>query len=148
MKLDINEIKNNKLNEIKITIEYPENKDPKNLIEYIKEYKKQTIIVRKNNELIPIDFEDIILFYSDKRNIFCKTSDGEYKVKNTLYELENQNKDSLRISRDCIINVKHLESFDIGETGKLVVNLDDGTKAIVSRRKVKSIMKYIEERSI
>ena len=149
MKLTINKIKNESLNkdEIKITIEYSENNDIENFIEYINEYEKKMVVVRQDNELLRIDFQDIILFSSDKRNVYCKTKEKEYKVKNTLYELE-QNREFIRISRSCIININHLKSFDIGETGKLVAKLDDGSKEIVSRRKVKEIMKYTEERSI
>ena len=149
MKLTINKIKNESLNkdEIKITIEHSQNNDIENFIEYINEYEKKMVVVRQDNELLRIDFQDIILFSSDKRNVYCKTKEKEYKVKNTLYELE-QNREFIRISRSCIININHLKSFDIGETGKLVAKLDDGSKEIVSRRKVKEIMKYIEERSI
>ena len=149
MKLTINKIKNESLNkdEIKITIEHSQNNDIENFIEYINEYEKKMVVVRQDNELLRIDFQDIILFSSDKRNVYCKTKEKEYKVKNTLYELE-QNREFIRISRSCIINIKHLKSFDIGETGKLVAKLDDGSKEVVSRRKVKEIMNYIEERSI
>ena len=149
MRLNVNKIKNKTLSEdeIKITIEYSENNDIENFVEYINEYEKKIVVVRQNNELTQIDFQDIILFSSDKRNVYCKTKNGEYKIKNTLYELE-QNREFIRISRSCIINIKHLKSFDIGETGKLVAKLDDGSKEVVSRRKVKEIMNYIEERSI
>ena len=149
MDIQIKDIVNNELNEndININIEHTEKNDIKELVEYIKEYDTKKILVRQYNEYKQINYKDIILFYSDKRDVYCKTINGEDKVKNTLYELEKE-KDFMRISRNCIINTNHLESFDIGETGKLVVKLDDGTEEIVSRRKVKEIMKYIEERSI
>ena len=149
MKLNVNRVINESLNkdELKITIEHSENNDIENFIEYINEYEKRMVVVRQDNELLRIDFQDIILFSSDKRNVYCRTKEREYKVKNTLYELE-QNKDFIRISRSCIINIKHLKSFDIGETGKLVAKLDNDSEEIVSRRRVKEIMKYIEERSI
>ena len=44
--------------------------------------------------------------------------------------------------------MKHLDSFDMGKTGVIIVKLDDGTEEIVSRRKIKEILKYIKERSI
>ena len=149
MKLNVNKVINESLNkdELKITIEHSENNDIENFVEYINEYEKRMVVVRQDNELTQIDFQDIILFSSDKRNVYCRTKEREYKVKNTLYELE-QNKDFIRISRSCIINIKHLKSFDIGETGKLVAKLDNDSEEIVSRRRVKEIMKYIEERSI
>ena len=44
--------------------------------------------------------------------------------------------------------MKYLDSFDMGETGIIVVKLKDKTEEIVSRRRVKEILKYIKERSI
>ena len=150
MDIHIEEIENNELkeNEINISIEHLSGKDIKDFLKYIKEYDTKKVVIRENNEFKQIDYKDIILFYSNKRDIYCRTKNGEYKVKNTLYELERENNDFKRISRSCVINMKHTKSFDIGQTGKLVVKLDDESEEIVSRRRVKDIMKYIEERSI
>ena len=115
---------------------------------YVENYDDQKVLVRQNNEYLQIDFQDIIAFYSDKKDIYCRTKSGEYKIKNSLSRLENQANDFVRISKSCIINIKHLDSFDMGETGSIVVKLDDGTEEIVSRRKVKEILRYIKERSI
>ena len=147
MKISKKENKNLNENEIQITIEYSSKENVTEFIKYIQEYDSQKVIIRQNNEFKTIDYKDILLFYSDKRDIYCKTKEGEFKIKNTLYELEKINQ-FLRISRSCIINVNHIKSFDIGETGKLVVKIDNGTEEIVSRRKVKEIMKYIKERSL
>ena len=57
-------------------------------------------------------------------------------------------KDFIRISKSCIINIRHSNKFDISEVGKIVIKLDDGSEEIVSRRRTKNIMKYLEERMI
>jgi DNA-binding LytR/AlgR family response regulator len=88
------------------------------------------------------------MFYSDKKYNYCKIKDKSYKVKSKLYELEEINTDFIRISKNCIINITHVEKFDIAETGKIVVILDDLTEAIVSRRKTPNIMKYLDDRRI
>ena len=44
--------------------------------------------------------------------------------------------------------MKHIEKFDISETGKIVVKLDDCTEQVVSRRKTGNIMKYLDDRRI
>ena len=148
--MNINIKKNEELNtdEINISIEYSTNTNIDKIIEHIKNYDDQKVLVRQNNEYLQIDFQDIIAFYSDKKDIYCRTKSGEYKIKNSLSRLENQANDFVRISKSCIINIKHLDSFDMGETGSIVVKLDDGTEEIVSRRKVKEILRYIKERSI
>ena len=150
MNINIKKKKNEELNidEINIWIEYSTNTNIDKIIEHIKNYDDQKVLVRQNNEYLQIDFQDIIAFYSDKKDIYCRTESGEYKIKNSLSRLENQANDFVRISKSCIINIKHLDSFDMGETGSIVVKLDDGTEEIVSRRKVKEILRYIKERSI
>lgn len=150
MNINLKKKINKELNddEINILIEHSANTNIDKVIEHIKNYENQNVLVRQNNEYIEIDFHDIIVFYSDKRDIYCRTKIGKYKIKNSLTALENLTNDFVRISKSCIINIKHLESFDMGETGIIVVKLDDGTEEVVSRRKVKEILRYIKERSI
>ena len=73
---------------------------------------------------------------------------GEYKIKNRLYEIENCSEDLIRISKSCIININHVTSFDMGEKGRIAVKLDDDTKEIVSRRKIKEVINFLDERGI
>lgn len=150
MKLNVKKSKNNNLNinEIDITIEANINTDITHLIEYIHKYDEKKLIVSKNNELMNINLQDVILFYSDNKNNYCKTSNGIYRINYKLYELERCCEDFIRISKSRIININHISKFDIGEIGKIIVKLDDNTQEIVSRRKVKLVMEFLEERSL
>ena len=150
MNINVNKKKNEELekNEINVFLEYPEDINIDNFVKYIKKYDTQKILVKQDNEYIQIDYQDIILFYSDKKYIYCKTKNGEYKINTSLSRIENEKNDFIRISKSCMINIKYLDSFDMGETGIIVVKLKDGTEEIVSRRRVKEILKYIKERSI
>ena len=150
MNINVNKKKNEELekNEINVFLEYPEDINIDNFIKYIKKYDTQKVLVKQDNEYIQIDYQDIILFYSDKKYIYCKTKNKEYKINNSLSKIENEENDFIRISKSCMINIKYLDSFDMGETGIIVVKLKDGTEEIVSRRRVKEILKYIKERSI
>lgn len=144
---------NLKKDEIYLELQYcSENKEVQHLIEYINNYKiqrKNTVVVLTDDyTLIEIDIKDIILFYSDKKQNYCKVKDNSYRIKSRLYELEEENTDFIRISKSCIVNIKHIEKFDISETGKIVVKLDDSSEQIVSRRRSSNIMKYLEERMI
>lgn len=88
----------------------------------------------------------IIYFYSQEKNNYCKTENGIFKIKEKLYELENiLNKDFIRISNSCIINLNFVESFDPSLTGTIKVIFKDGTKEYVSRRKISEVMKRIKE---
>ncbi len=120
-------------------------------IKYIENFKNKDVnkvFVNNNNRIIEIKFDDIISFFSDKKNNFCKTKDGVFKIKSKLYELENKDSNFIRISKCCIVNVNYIKAFDMNETGRIIVVLTDDSKEFVSRRKLKSIMEYLDERSV
>ncbi len=137
------------LNKINIKIETSEEtKDVDKLIQYIENYNKMKIVLDSNNELITINTNEILYFFSDKKYNYCKTTKKEYKIKSKLYELEKINIDFLRISKSCVVNIKQVKSFDLSESGRVVVKFYDESQQIVSRRKIKDVMSYLEERSI
>lgn len=140
-------------NEIVVEIQYSsKNKYFQHFVDYIKnyelDYRNKVIVLSDNYEFVEVEYKDIIMFYSDKKYNYCKLKDRSYRVKSKLYELEEINADFIRISKNCIVNIKHVEMFDISKTGKIVVRLDDFTEQVVSRRKTKDIMKYLEDRRI
>lgn len=146
---------NNELNEDEVTIEIQgtENNNKINeLEEYIKNYKKGTrknvIVMNEDYTLMEIKLEDIIIFFSDKKSNYCKTKDGIYKIRSKLYEVEEINENLIRISKSCIVNINHVEKFDISEVGKIIIKLDDKSEEFVSRRRTKKIMKFLDERRI
>ena len=148
MEINITQKENKKLEKdrVNINIEFSSGINIGEFKEYIEKYNKQTLLGRFNNELVQINFKDAIIFYSDKKNNYCKTKVREYIIKDKLYNIENYSNDFIRISKSCIVNIKHINSFDIGETGRIIVELDDGTKETISRRKVKDVLSYLEER--
>ena len=102
MNIHINRLVNNKLDnsEIRINIEYAEkNEDIKNLINHIQEYDKRKMVVFDGYNMIQINTEEIIYFYSDGNYNFCKTKEKEYRIKSKLYEIEKKSNDFLRISK-------------------------------------------------
>lgn len=153
--MKINIKKNNSLddNEIVIDIQHSDNyKELKQLVNYINHYElkdnNKVMVMDDSYSLLEIEYNDIIMFFSDKKNNYCKAKERKYMVKSRLYELEKISMDFIRISKNCIVNIKHIKKFDIGETGKIVVLLDDDTEQIVSRRRTSEIMKYLESRRI
>ena len=155
MEINLNK-KNNeniKKDEIYLELQYcTENKEVQHFIEYINNYNvecKNTVAVLTDDyTIIEIYIKDIIMFYSDKKHNYCRVKDKSYRIKSRLYELEKENTDFIRVSKSCIVNIKHIEKFDISETGKIVVKLDDFSEQVVSRRRSSDIMKYLEGRMI
>ena len=134
-----------------IELQYSDkNTNLQSFIDYINSYKldKQVMVINNSYELLEIEYKDIIMFYSDKKYNYCKTKEEHYKIKSKLYEIEKSDNNFIRISKSCIVNLEHIEKFDISETGKIIVKLDDNTEHIVSRRKTKEIMKYLDDRRI
>ena len=138
---------NLKENEVEIIIKSPViSEDLNKLIDHINKYEnslKRKYLLNSNNVITEISYEDIICFYSDKKYNYCRTKEKNYKIKSKLYEVEKLDPNFIRI-----VNSKQIKCFDLSETGQIVVVLNDGTKEFVSRRKVKDIMEFLDERSI
>lgn len=151
MNIHINKYINEELkdDEFKINIEVSDkNEELDNIIEYINQYDKRKLIVYDGYNMIQVNVKDIIYFYSDGNYNFCKTNDKEYRIKSKLYEIDKKSNDFLRISKSCIINIKQVKSFDIGENRNIVVRFNDDSEQFVSRRKIKEVMNYLDERMI
>lgn len=136
-------------NEIDILIQYSNNnKDISELERYINKFKerKQEIFVKCNNEFVPISKDSIIKIYSVGKSNYCNTLSGNYEVKNRLYEIEKMDENFMRISKSCIINIRHVACFDLNHTGKMIIKFDNDTEEFVSRRKVRDVLYYLDER--
>ena len=94
----------NKFKDIEICINAPERNEEVQRLEndlLIKASKNiQSVIGMQNNDIFLINVSDIIVFYGEDKNIFCRTKDGSYRVKEKMYYLEENlpNKDFIRIS--------------------------------------------------
>ena len=138
-----------KKDEVNINIEISENcEEIENIIKYINEFDKRKIAVYDGYNIVQINIEEIMYFYSDGNYNFCKTKNKEYRVKNKLYEIDKMSNNFLRISKGCIININQVKSFDVGENRNIIVRFYDGSEQFVARRKIKEVMNYLDERMI
>lgn len=153
MKIKISTNIDNNLNdeEIEITINASSNSDI--LDKVIKNIQSisdniDTVVGSKENNFSIINVQDVICFYSNEQNNYCKTKNGEYRIKKKLYELEESlDKNSfIRISNSCIVNIKFIESFDLSKIGNIIIKLLDGSTEEVSKRRISNIMKFLRER--
>ena len=143
----------NEFQDIEVCINAPERNEEVQMLEnelLSKSSKSiQQIIAMQNNDIFIINMSDVILFFSEEKNIFCKTKDGIYKIKEKLYYLEEKlsTKDFIRISNSAIININHVKCFNTSIIGKIIVKFKDGTEESVSKRKTAEIMKFLRNRS-
>lgn len=110
--------------------------------------EKEEIVATKNNEIFLLKSKDVLYFYSDEKFNFARTKNDTYRIKEKLYELEEQLSKNkfIRISNSCIINVEKTKSFDASIIGSLVARMEDNTKQEVSKRRIKNVMKFLNER--
>ena len=154
MNIRVSNLQDNSLqeNEIEVVIKSPKiSQEVGKLIEHIKQFNEKThrtLTVNNDSIIRVIGYDDIICFYSDKKYNYCRTIEQSYKIKSKLYEIEKLDPNFIRISKACIVNSKHIKVFDLSETGQIVVVLSDNSREFVSRRKVKSIMEFLDERSV
>jgi len=151
MKIKINTNISNEFKETSITINAPElTDDLQMLINHISslESTPNQIVANKNNEIHFVDLQNIICFFSKDKYVYARTKDDIYKVRNKLYELEETfcQKDFIRISNSCIININQIEYFDTSIIGTILVKMKDNTQETVSKRNVSQIMKLLKQR--
>ena len=110
--------------------------------------EKEEIVATKNNEIFLLKAKDVLYFYSDEKLNYAKTKENTYRVKEKLYELEEELPKNrfIRISNSCIINVEKTNSFDASIIGSLVAKMEDDTKQEVSKRRIKNVMRFLNER--
>ena len=151
MDIKINTNISSEFKETSITINAPElSEEIQNLIRYISNINTipNQMVANKNNKIYFIDLEEVICFFSKEKYNYVRTKEGTYKIKHKLYELEEilKQKDFIRISNSCIINVNQVECFDTSILGTVLVKLKDNTQETVSKRNVSQIKKLLIER--
>ena len=80
-------------------------------ISLMKDESLTQVVGIQNNDLYIIKTSDIIEFFSEEKNNYCRTKEGIYKVKEKMYYLEEvlPNKQYIRISNSAIINIDHVK---------------------------------------
>ena len=52
----------------------------------------------------------------------------------------------MRISKNCIVNIEHIKDFDMSKTGKININMDNDVSLAVSRRRIRNVLDFFDER--
>ncbi len=151
MDIHINTNISKEFNDVEININAPElTKDLQKIIDNLSTLStvREEILATKNNEIYLIKAKNIVYFYSDDKYVYAKANNEIYRVKEKLYELEDslpKNK-FIRISNSCIINIDKIISFDASIIGSLIAKMEDNSKQEVSKRRISSVMKFLNER--
>lgn len=92
-----------------------------------------------------IEPDEIKRIYSSGGKVFAETDDGEYTLRQRLYEMEERldNSRFVRISNSEIINLQRVRCFDMNLVGTICVSFTDSGTTYVSRRYVTKIKKIL-----
>lgn len=93
------------------------------------------LAVKKNDEIILLETNQILYFETVERNTFVYTKEDTYEVDLKLYEVEQQliEQGFIRISKTSILNLKKIQSLKADINRKIKVTLINGEQLIVSR---------------
>lgn len=116
-------------------------KELQGIMDCIDETLYKTIIYGQiNEELYPLNNEEIVRFYTENRAIFAEDSNRKYKVNKRLYELEQiLPKQFVRISQSEIININFIKKLKQEINGLIKISFKNGEVTYSSRRYLKSI---------
>ncbi len=116
--------------------------------ELVKRISEQTplfLVGFKNSEATILHPDNIIHIYAANQKVYAVTDGGNYTVRLRLYEIEERlyPLGFVRISGSEIINLKKVKGFDLGFSGTICVNFQNGSTAYVSRRYVAKIKRVL-----
>lgn len=114
------------------------------IVKKLSEDVPQVISGIKDDKIEVLDPAKLIRIYANNGKVFAAAENGEYILRLRLYEIEDRLSPNqfIRISNSEIINLTHVQNFDLSFTGTICVKLSDGAITYVSRRYVSRIKKY------
>lgn len=113
---------------------------------------KQRYIVRFNDRIVPVNTADIAYFYSEQKNTYLVTGDGNSYVMDLSLEILSEELDAgrfFRISRSCIIAMPAIVSIVkyLGNRLKIKARPRPEFEMVVSRSRVEDFLKWLEGES-
>ncbi len=117
----------------------------KAIVNKLSDQAPQILSGSKDQKIEVIEQADLMRIYASGGKVFAVTRKGEYALRLRLYEIEERlpSHQFVRISNSEIINLKHVDHFDLSFTGTICVKLSNGTVTYVSRRYVAKLKKIL-----
>lgn len=139
--MDIDE----KYSEIAVEVKAPRlTQDIEKIISLMRMINMQ-IAVKKEDEVILLDTDKILYIEAVERNTFVYTKDASFESDLKLYEVEQQlvEQDFIRISKQCILNLRKIKSLKADINRKIRVTLVNDEQIIVSRMYAEELRKRL-----
>ena len=122
------------------------NDDVINLLTAIKMLDMK-LIGHKDRRQYILEAKDIIYIETVDNITFIYTSTDVYENPLRLYELEKnlENMGFMRASKNCIFNIRHIQYIEPELDRRLILQMENGIKIIVSRQYSNAVRKQLEE---
>lgn len=106
----------------------------------------QQLMVTKEDETYILDVLKIMYIEAIDRKTFVYTIEDIYESKLKLYEMEERlvNSGFIRISKSCLVQIRHIKSLKNDINRKLRLTLENGEQILVSRQYADEIKRKLE----
>lgn len=143
MKIYIDLSKDDK--ELAVTIHSSNQAAADKLAAYLMAYE-DSILAYDERGAKPLRIDEILCIYTSRKKVYVRTMQGEYEVRQRLYEWEERlsMQDYVRISQSEIVNLHHVLRFDLTMSGSITIEIKNHHKGMVSRRYLPKIRKRLE----
>jgi len=93
-----------------------------------------------------LEASDVTYIETTDRRTFLYTLTGVYETPFRLYELEAKlaEMDFLRASKNCLVNINHIQSIEPDFDRRLVLTMEKGVKLVVSRQYSATVKRKLE----
>lgn len=144
MKLEINIDPNIKETIIKVFAESMNN-DVKLVQSILESSSVNRIVGLKNEEILLLEPDDIIRFFTNDKKVFAQTMRDEYLVRLRMYDLEERFRSTtfIRISQGELINLDYVKRLDLNYKGTIALEFKTGDISYVSRRSLENFKKVL-----
>ena len=116
-----------------------------NIISAVKAAGNTLIGEKENGDKTPVYISKVLYFEAVDRNVFAYTTSEIFRIKKTLYDLEEltQNDHFVRISKSVIVSIKAVKKISPEAGRRLKLLLRNGEWIIVSRNYVGDFKKSL-----
>lgn len=113
----------------------------------VKEAVEENLVAYQEKEAVSIRCNDVIRVFSANKAVYLETADGQFKLRERLYEMEEKLDKTrfVRISNSEIVNLRKIKRMDTSMTGTIKMYLQGDIETYVSRRCVSKIKVAFEE---
>ena len=138
--------KSPEITETEVEVRYRERTaEVDNLVKVITQSQDTISGIRENGDTEQVFITDIYYIEAVDRDVFAYKAKDVYKIRKTLYELEEDLKEKyfVRISKSTIVNIKAVKSIAPEDSRRVKLLLKNGEYLLVSRSYVNDFKKAI-----